>query len=248
MPAQTDVGTRFAAALATPSRLRLMAALAEGPRSGAALAAALETDPRAVARHARPLETAGLLERSEGSLRDRIYTLVREPVFPTDVWGQLPLPSRRSAVAAALARLQATAATAVDQGGFDRDDMHFARDTLELDDRGWRAASELLLETSRRLDELASAPAEGAKIRANAVTMLFSVGERGHRDEHEEPPPEFSANEAVEAAAEVVERLDRMITREATPWEAVVAAAEELRVLARARMAETSRSAAQNMV
>lgn len=243
IPAQTSIGTRFATAVAAPVRLRVMAALGEGPRSGAALAAALRMDARAVARHALPLERLGLVTRSMGSARDRVYRLVQEPFFSDDAWDQLPIPARRATAASVLTQIQAMAAAAVDNGGFDRREMHLTRSALELDEPGWRRASEILLDTYGRLNELAVEGAGPHAERATAVMMLFTGGRSTDVAPGEHPEVEFSEEEALGRTTDLVEELHEMVTGETTRWEEIVAAVDQLRVVALAGMLERSRSA-----
>lgn len=221
-----------------------MAALSDGPRTGAALAAALETDPQTVARRARPLESMGLVSRGPGSPKDRVYTLIREPVFRDDVWEQLPVTTRRAAAAAILAQVHATAVTAVDSGGFDRAELHLSRNRLELDGDGWRRAADVLLETEARLQQLSEEKPTGPVVPADAVMMLFETTVTDHREPHADDPPAFSEDEAREAVTDLAERLDEMVSGKTTPWEAIVAVANELRVVARAGLVERDRAEA----
>lgn len=243
MPAQSDVGIRFASAVATPGRLRLMAALGHGPRTGASLAASLRTDVQAVARHALPLERLGLVTRTVGSARERVYTLAREPFFSDDVWGQLPVPVRRTTAAAILTQMQATAAAAVDEGGFDRRDMHLTRSALELDEDGWRRASELLLATYHRLNRIAQECQGPRCLRATAVMMLFGTpgAQDAAADRH--PAPAFSEDEALRRTTDLVEELHEMVTAADTSWSAIVSTIDQLRVVARAGAAQRAGAA-----
>lgn len=244
IPAQTSIGTRFATAVAAPIRLRIMAALGEGPRSGAALAAALRTDVRTVARHTLPLERLGLVTRSVGSAQDRVYRLVQEPFFSDDAWDQLPIPARRAMAASLLTQFQAMAAAAVDDGGFDRREIHLTRSAVELDEAGWRRASAILLDTYGRLNELNVEGAGPHAERATAVMMLFTGGRSADPGSAEHPGVEFSEEEALERTTDLVEELHEMVTGERTRWEEIVAAVDQLRVVARAGMLERSRPAA----
>lgn len=241
MPVQREVGTAFATAIATPARLRLVAALTDGARTGADLATALGTDVQSVARSALPLERLGLVTRTAGSARRRVYTLVREPFFSDEALDALPVAARRATIAAVLTQLHARTTAAVDAAGFDRREVHLTRSTLELSERAWREASAVLMETYDRLQQLAAEDAEEPALSATAVMMLFTAGSeaRDHREPHS--PRELAEDEAVEAGTALVERLEEMITSERTPWESIVAVVDELRVVARAGMIEESR-------
>ncbi len=248
MAAQTDVASSFAAAVATPTRFRIIAALNDAPRSGASLARLLHTTPRGVARHALPLERLGLVSHTVGSPGDRLYTLAREPVFQDDAWAELPIPVRRAALASALATLQATAAAAVDAGGFDRPDIHLTRTPLEFDERGWRQASQILMDAYQRLRWVASERVDAPSMRATALMMLFESGDVGGVAEHEPPAPaadEYADCEALDQAVDIVEELHEMLTAEAHPWDTVLKMVDRLRVVTRAALVQQTRPADQ---
>ncbi len=248
MPARTDVAAEFASAVAEPMRLRLLGALGDGPKTAAALAAAVQTDARSVARHARPLQRLGLVEASGGPPHQRVYTAVRYPTLYDDAWDRLPVPARRAAAASALTHWHASAATAVDDGGFDRRDMHLTRTTFEFDEAGWRRAAAILMDALHRLSELADEPVEQPTVRATGMMLLFDAPRDASPPERDEPHGEFSHAEGLERAIDLAESLQEAVTREATPWPELVALADELRVVARAAMVEQSRTAPQSAV
>ncbi len=243
MPARTDVAAEFATAVAHPTRVRLLGALADGPRTGAALATALRTDARAVARHARPLVHLGLIEGSDAPPQHRVYSIVRDPTLSDDAWDRLPIPARRAAAAASLTQWLASAATAVDDGGFDRRDAHLSRTAFEFDEERWSRAAAILADTLGRLTELADAPVEQPTVRATAMMLLFDAPQDASAAERDEPHGEFSDAEGLERAIDLAESLQDAVTREATPWAELIALADELRVVARAAMVEQSRTA-----
>lgn len=76
------------AALADPTRRRMVEMLREGPRRAGELAAAFDTSAAAVSRHLRVLRTRGLIE-AEPAPRDarlRVYRLRREPFEDLHGW------------------------------------------------------------------------------------------------------------------------------------------------------------------
>ena len=84
-PADLD---RTLAALADPSRRRVVDLLAHGPRAAGDLARELELSPPAMSRHLRTLRQSGLVEEShpEFDARVRIYALRPEPMAELLRW------------------------------------------------------------------------------------------------------------------------------------------------------------------
>jgi DNA-binding transcriptional ArsR family regulator len=79
---------RTLAALADPTRRRVVERLRERPRRAGELAAAEGTSPPAMSRHLRVLRNAGLVEeeRVDGDARVRVYRLRREPFDALSLW------------------------------------------------------------------------------------------------------------------------------------------------------------------
>ncbi len=76
------------AALADPTRRRVIELLRERPRPAGELAAAFAMPPPAMSRHLRVLRTRGLVDerRDATDSRLRIYALRREPFAELDAW------------------------------------------------------------------------------------------------------------------------------------------------------------------
>ncbi|MFV8752944.1 ArsR/SmtB family transcription factor [Nannocystaceae bacterium ST9] len=76
------------AALADPTRRRVIELLRERPRPAGELAAAFAITPPAMSRHLRLLRTRGLVDerRDETDSRLRIYALRREPFDALHEW------------------------------------------------------------------------------------------------------------------------------------------------------------------
>ena len=76
------------AALADPTRRRVVDLLRRRPRRAGELAAAFDMSPPAMSRHLRVLRSEGLVEeeRSEGDARVRIYRLRPEPFRRLQGW------------------------------------------------------------------------------------------------------------------------------------------------------------------
>lgn len=82
-----EVGRTFAA-LADPTRRRVVELLRRGSRRAGELADALATSPPAMSRHLRVLRTGGLIqERRDGAdARARVYQLRRGPFAAARQW------------------------------------------------------------------------------------------------------------------------------------------------------------------
>jgi DNA-binding transcriptional ArsR family regulator len=76
------------AALAEPTRRRLVDLLRGGPRRAGELAAALRMTPPATSRHLRVLRASGLVDVtwSDDDARLRMYRLRREPFVALQAW------------------------------------------------------------------------------------------------------------------------------------------------------------------
>lgn len=76
------------AALADPSRRRLIELLRERPRRAGELADALDLHPSALSRHLRLLKSGGLIEEAhpEFDARVRIYSLRPKPMADLKAW------------------------------------------------------------------------------------------------------------------------------------------------------------------
>lgn len=77
------------AALADPTRRRVIDLLCKSPRRPGELAAGCETSPPAMSRHLKILRTRGLIEEDRGvdnDARVRIYRLRREPFDELQSW------------------------------------------------------------------------------------------------------------------------------------------------------------------
>lgn len=242
-----DVDPQAVHALSHPLRVRMLAVIGERSLTAAQLAAELETDPRSVAQHARMLERLGFFETTKGRRGRAEYRRVRGAEVPDHVWDQAPTTAKRKMISAGLTQLHTTASAALAHGGFDRGDMHFTRTGLALDEQGWQTLSEEMLTWLARIDEIRAEGAErvaagnAQPINATATLMLFEAAtdDAAHAEEESHAPEAtFSQAEALEHAFALSEELEDLLTHPLTAWARVVAIVEELRVIARAVMAQ----------
>ena len=245
----TDVSARLWHAAADPARVRIVAALRAGPLTPASLVSRAGLSRAAVASHARALENGGLVRVVRDGESVRYYELATSPVFSDEAWEGLPVPVRRAAAAAGLVAMNAAACAAVDAGGFDRPDMHLTRSPLMLDEVGWRRLSQRLLELLDSFDTEQAAAAARLEaggtdpVDATAVLMLFTT-ER-ERDCAPHHPPRVAAElELHEHAYDLAVEVDRAISARNADWRRVIAMCDELRLVARAALAEQDAQAA----
>jgi DNA-binding transcriptional ArsR family regulator len=240
MPQHTDIATKYAGALADPIRLGLVAALADRPRTIESLARELEVSESLVLRHARALQTMGLLQSTDETPRK--FQLLQEPVFSEGGWEDLPLPARRSVCATVLTQVNAQAVAAVDAGGFDRPDMYLTRTSMRVTEEKWRELASIFGGTLSALGEMTEAAeadeSPDPRIQATAVLMLFTGEEHGgDAPSDDEPAPDFDEDEAREHAYSIIEALGRDVVAPSASWDRIEAMAERLRLVARAAMA-----------
>ncbi len=225
----------LARAVGHPLRVRILAALDASPRALDTLASAVEADARTTGRHARVLEQAGLVCR-ERSGRATTYRLADPLSFSDDEYGGLSQTSREAAVASTLAHAHTAAASALEDGGFDRADVHLSRTALELTEDQWRELSDELARLLDRIDAIKAQPA-GAEpvLNATAVLMLFErPTDRADHRPHADVP--FSMDESLERSWQLSECLEQALSGASADWPAVIALADQLRVLARAAL------------
>lgn len=239
----TDVSARLWHAVADPARVRIIAALRSGPLTPDSLAGRSGLSRSVVASHVRALENGGLVRVAREGDAVRYYELATSPRFSDEAWDGLPLPVRRAAAAAGLVAMNAAACAAVDQGGFDRPDMHLTRSPLLLDETGWARVSARLLELLDSFETEQAAAAErlaaggSDPVDATAVLMLFTTGHR-QRDCDPDEPRAADELELHEHAYDLAAELDRAITSRHADWQRVIAASDQLRLVARAALAE----------
>jgi DNA-binding transcriptional ArsR family regulator len=234
-----DLAPALARAVGHPVRVRLLGALGDGPASVDRLVEQVGASRRSVLRHLSVLERAGLVERT-GLSRGSMYRRCKSVSLSDADYGALASTVRQSAVAAALAHLHTTAVSALEHGGFDRDDIHFSQTQLDLTEEQWRDLADGFASLLEQVESTAPAVADhGARMRATATLMLFERPPLGGPDEHgadHEPEP-FSLDEGLDRAWQLNEQLDAALTGASTDWAAVVGLADGLRVVARAALA-----------
>ncbi|HWT94269.1 MAG TPA: winged helix-turn-helix domain-containing protein [Solirubrobacteraceae bacterium] len=231
MPEHTSIAVEYASAVAHPARFRLVAALADGPRTVASLGSELETDEPTIRQHVDALHELGIVESESHPDGTMTYELLKAPVIWDTAWGQLPFAARRATAASAVTHISARATAAVDRGGFDREDIHLTRTTMQVDEEGWKTLTKVLSRALHEVGDVAERPAPaGETFSATAAIMLFT-GERTAA----EPPPVARRNhdDAVATVWELTEELADLPLEPDVDWDRVEALAEQVRLIAR---------------
>jgi DNA-binding transcriptional ArsR family regulator len=167
----------MAKALAHPLRVQLLSLLNEGVASPNELAKKLDEPLTNVSYHVRMLHDLGCIELVETEPRrgalEHYYRAIVRPFFADKDWKRLPKNARGSISDAVLQLVWDDAAEAIKSGLFDeREDRHLSRSVLCVDEEGWDALNELLVET---LDQAMQIQADAAGRAAKGDTDRFGV-------------------------------------------------------------------------
>jgi DNA-binding transcriptional ArsR family regulator len=167
----------MAKALAHPLRVQLLSLLNEGVASPNELAKKLDEPLTNVSYHVRMLHDLGCIELVETEPRrgalEHYYRAIVRPFFADKDWKRLPKNARGSISDAVLQLVWDDSAEAIKTGLFDeREDRHLSRSVLCVDEEGWEALNELLVET---LDQAMQIQADSASRAAKADTDRFGV-------------------------------------------------------------------------
>jgi DNA-binding transcriptional ArsR family regulator len=174
---------RLLKAFTHPLRVSILARLDEEVLSPKELAREFKTSLPVVSYHVRELERLNLIElvrtaQRRGAVQHWYRARARAPVSDRE-WASMSARTRREIVGVALARLEAAVASAIEEGGFERADVQLSRETLELDERGFKELVKLVDAVRGRLAEITNAArtrlasAGGQPIEATLSVMLF---------------------------------------------------------------------------
>jgi DNA-binding transcriptional ArsR family regulator len=184
------LNTALAAAVAHPIRTRSLAILGERVASPAEIARELELDVSKVGYHVGALAEANLVEevgsRPVRGAIEHFYKAVELPILTDEQEAELPLDERRSFAESILSLYVGNAAHGLDAGTLiGRPDHHLTRYAFNLDETGWKEASEAYLELYERVFRIQAEAAarlgsNGAKpIRTVSFLSLFEVPAAG---------------------------------------------------------------------
>ena len=152
---------RLLKAFTHPLRVAILARLDEEVLSPKELASELKTSLPVVSYHVRELERLKMVELVRTALRrgavQHWYRARAGAMLGQREWAAASTRTRRELVGVALARLEAAAASASEQGGFDRAGVQPSCETLELDARGFDDLAQLLRDVRGRVEEVSKA-------------------------------------------------------------------------------------------
>lgn len=162
---------RLLKAFTHPLRVAILARLAEEVLSPKELASELKSSLPVVSYHVRELERLKMIELVRTAPRrgavQHWYRAKPGAALAQREWEAASARTRLELVSVALARLEAAAVSASEEGGFERADVQLSRETLALDERGFDELAGLLGEIRDRI----------AKVSEAAQSRLVSSGE-----------------------------------------------------------------------
>jgi DNA-binding transcriptional ArsR family regulator len=146
-------------ALAHPLRWRIVESLVErGEASPVELARQLDQPLATVSHHIRVLRDLRSIELTRTEQRrgaiEHFYRAVMPAFFDDEQWERVPKPLRRGLAGQVFRQVFSEAAAAGGEGAFDFVGAHLDRMVVELDEQGWRDASEALLDVLRRIQAI----------------------------------------------------------------------------------------------
>jgi DNA-binding transcriptional ArsR family regulator len=153
------LNTALAAAVAHPIRTRSLAILGERVASPAEIARELELDVSKVGYHVSALADAKLIEevgsRPVRGAIEHFYKAVELPILTDEQEAELPMDERRSFAESILSLYVGNAAHGLDAGTLvGRADHHLTRFAFNLDETGWKEASDAYLELYERIFQI----------------------------------------------------------------------------------------------
>lgn len=175
-------------ALSHPVRARALTTLNQRVASPSELADEQGEAVGYVAYHVRVLHELGMIElvntRQVRGATEHFYRSTAQPYLGDEVWGKLSFNSRTGVSIANIGVLNNALREAFEAGTFDaRTDRHLSNVSLDLDERGWREAMDLLdtcLKDLMRIGTESEAREGKATIRATFGLMGFeSPGKSG---------------------------------------------------------------------
>jgi DNA-binding transcriptional ArsR family regulator len=176
---------RLVKAYAHPLRIHILGLLDNRVASPSEIAQELGTPLSNTSYHVRQLAALGLVELVDRATRrgaiEHYYTASFRPKITADGWVALPDIVKRAVIGGGLQQAIAHIVAAANEGGFDRDDIHFSRTAGRLDSEAWDELEHemvALLERVERIVEASEARLADDPERdgdeATALMMLFA--------------------------------------------------------------------------
>ncbi|HEX2135236.1 MAG TPA: helix-turn-helix domain-containing protein [Microvirga sp.] len=149
---------KLAKAYAHPLRVHILGLLDNRVASPRQIADELGTPLSNTSYHVRQLVSLGLVELVGRTARrgaiEHHYTAKVRPTITDEGWAQLPAIVKRVLAAGSVQQAVRHMVVAAEEGGFDRDDMHFSRTPAKLDRAGWTEVSRVLQEALAQIDQI----------------------------------------------------------------------------------------------
>jgi DNA-binding transcriptional ArsR family regulator len=161
---RAGVDPRLVKAISHPLRFRVLVTLGEGVDSPKGVATKLGEPLGRISHHIRVLAGIGAIELVETKQRrgavEHFYRATARVLFDDETWDALPPSVRRSIFGHNLAHILDDVRRAAAGGGFEHPRAHVSYTLLDLDEEGFDAVADLLVETVDRLLSIRSASAE----------------------------------------------------------------------------------------
>jgi DNA-binding transcriptional ArsR family regulator len=190
---------RLVRALAHPLRLQVLSILEQRVASPKELAHEIGAPLTHVSYHVRQLAQLGIIQLERTTPRrgavEHHYRLEARPRITGEAWREAPEIAKQALIGAALGQVSAKVNAAAAQAGFSRDGAQLNRLPLELDEQGWREASEAieaLVEDLQRIQEDARRRSKGPHPEVTAATvvmMLFETAQQRNAKPEAAPRP-----------------------------------------------------------
>ncbi len=182
---------KLAKAYAHPLRIHILELLDGRVASPRELADELGAPLSNTSYHVRQLVSLGLVELVGRSARRGAiahhYTTKVKPALSDSEWGRLPTIVKRTILVGGIKKAIAEMVAAAEQGGFDRDDIHYTRTTGTLDRAAWADIAHELRTTFERIERLAQESSERAaddpEAKPATIVMIHFAGPKKSPDE-----------------------------------------------------------------
>ena len=177
---------RLAKALAHPLRLEILRHLGDRTASPSEIAEEIGAPLTNVSYHVRKLRALGLIKlvrkTPKRGVVEHYYSAKRRREVTDSAWSQTPKVVKEALIGPSVESAAEMLVAAAHGGGFDRSDMHFTRNHMDVDERGWKETAELLQNAVRELkriekealERLGDQPPDKV-IRSAAVVALLEV-------------------------------------------------------------------------
>jgi DNA-binding transcriptional ArsR family regulator len=177
---------KLAKAYAHPLRIHILGLLDNRVASPRQIADELGAPLSNTSYHVRQLVALGLVELVGRTARrgaiEHHYTAKVRPTITDESWAQLPAIVKRAVLAGGVQQAVMHLALAAEEGGFDREDVHFSRTAGTLDPAAWTRVSRVLRNALKEVEQIFEDSSEqaaedpGSEAEESTVIMLHFAG------------------------------------------------------------------------